>query len=120
MKCNKSNAPIIYLLQAVVLKMVKAMVLQAAKISKWGILWQGCMTRMHAMQSKQFDCIINPGNHLLLTTIIMHSFRCGDATKVKLIQGGNPEVTIPSAFNLSALSWVDLSSSEVVIINEER
>ena len=50
--------------------------------------------------------------------------RCGDASKVKLIQGGNPEVMIPDAFNKSALSWIDLStldsSSEIININTER
>ena len=52
------------------------------------------------------------------------SGRCGDATKVKLIQGGNPEVMIPDAFNKSALSWIDLSAldtnTEVININTER
>ena len=50
--------------------------------------------------------------------------RCADTTKVKLIQGGNPEVMIPDAFDKTALSWIDLSAldtnTEIININSER
>ena len=49
--------------------------------------------------------------------------RCSDVAKVKLIQGGNPAVTVSDAFDLSSLSWIDLSTlngSEIVNINAER
>ncbi|KAL3805312.1 hypothetical protein HJC23_009019 [Cyclotella cryptica] len=49
--------------------------------------------------------------------------KCGNPSKVKLIQGGNPEVIVPDGFDLSTLSWIDLSSfdsSEIVNVNMER
>eukprot|EP00804_Cyclotella_cryptica_P019763 CCRYP_009664-RA/>CCRYP_009664-RA protein AED:0.11 eAED:0.11 QI:135/1/0.94/1/1/1/17/0/2177 len=50
--------------------------------------------------------------------------KCADVTKVKVIEGGNPEVMIPDAFNKTSLSWIDLSAldtnSEIININTER
>eukprot|EP00804_Cyclotella_cryptica_P019736 CCRYP_009662-RD/>CCRYP_009662-RD protein AED:0.10 eAED:0.10 QI:0/0.90/0.86/1/0.90/0.86/23/166/2685 len=50
--------------------------------------------------------------------------KCADVTKVKVIEGGNPEVMIPDAFNKTSLSWIDLSTldtnSEIININTER
>ena len=49
--------------------------------------------------------------------------RCADANKVKLILGGNPEVKVPSGFDMSTLSWIDLSSlddTEIININADR
>eukprot|EP00804_Cyclotella_cryptica_P004534 CCRYP_006892-RA/>CCRYP_006892-RA protein AED:0.17 eAED:0.17 QI:494/0.84/0.6/1/0.94/0.9/20/0/2106 len=44
--------------------------------------------------------------------------------KVKLIQGGNPEVMIPDSYDKTGLSWIDLSTldtnSEIININTER
>lgn len=50
--------------------------------------------------------------------------KCWDKSKVKMILSGNPEITIPDAFDKSDLSWIDLSglSSEddLVNLNAER
>ena len=41
-----------------------------------------------------------------------------------MIQGGNPEVMIPDAFDKTVLSWIDLSAldanTEIININTER
>lgn len=50
--------------------------------------------------------------------------KCTDTSKVKYIVGGHPEVTIPEGFNLSGISWVDLSElsvgTDIVNINTDR
>jgi hypothetical protein len=61
--------------------------------------------------------------NLFYLPLFLDISRCGDASKVKLIQGGNPEVSIPDGFDTTTLSWVDLTalkSSDIVNINTER
>jgi hypothetical protein len=52
------------------------------------------------------------------------SFRCGNSSLTAWITGGNPEVIIPNGFNMTSLSWIDIStldnSTEIVNINPER
>jgi len=49
--------------------------------------------------------------------------KCNDASKVKLINGGNPSIEIPDAFDKSKISWIDVSNvpaSDMVNINTEQ
>ena len=52
-----------------------------------------------------------------------HQYRCA-SSNAKYIQGGNPEVIIPDGFDVTTLSWVDLStldtSTEIININADR
>jgi hypothetical protein len=49
--------------------------------------------------------------------------KCNDASKVKLIIGGNPPIEIPDAFDKSKISWIDATNfpaSDIVNINKNQ
>ena len=43
--------------------------------------------------------------------------KCNDASKVKLIIGGNPPIEFPEAFDKSKISWISMPESHIVNIN---